>query len=125
MPLVADFFADADTREIAHACRKVDDDLKRGFRWSTLGPALETLAAQAPSPLLGVVCGAGFEDRTGLDFDYVRPRVMHAARAGMLEDRADRWRASPLGWRFLNDVIAGFLPAEGPGPRVAQGVNPA
>jgi predicted ATP-grasp superfamily ATP-dependent carboligase len=66
VPLVADFFADADTREIAHACRKVDDDLKRGFRWSTLGPALETLAAQAPSPLLGVVCGAGFEDRTGL-----------------------------------------------------------
>ena len=66
-----------------------------------------------------------FEDRTGLDFDYVRSRVMQGAREGMLEERGDRWRATPLGWRFLNDVIAGFLPAEGPVPHVAQEVNPA
>jgi oxygen-independent coproporphyrinogen-3 oxidase len=67
-----------------------------------------------------------FEDRTGLAFEHVRPRVMQEARAGMLEERADRWRATPLGWRFLNDVIAAFLPpAEGHGPRVAQEVNPA
>ena len=65
MPLVADFFADQDTRDIAHACRKLDD-LKRGFRWKTLGSALEALAETAPSPLLGVVYGAGFEDRTDL-----------------------------------------------------------
>ena len=63
MPLVADFFADDDTREIAHACRKLDD-LKRGFQWKTLEPALEALAEEAPSPPLGVICGAGFEDRT-------------------------------------------------------------
>ena len=65
MPLVADFFADDDTREIAHACRKLDG-LKRGFQWKTLEPALEALAEEAPLPPLGVVCGAGFEDRTHL-----------------------------------------------------------
>ena len=65
MPLVADFFADHDTRDIAHACRKLDD-LKRGFQWKTLRPALEALAEEAPSPLLGVLYGAGFEDRTNL-----------------------------------------------------------
>ena len=65
MPLVADFFADRDTRDIAHACRKLDD-LKRGFRWKTLAPALDALAEAAPSPLLGVVYGAGFEDRATL-----------------------------------------------------------
>jgi uncharacterized protein len=65
VPLVADFFADADTRRIAHACRKLDD-LKRGFRQKTLAPALEALALAAPSPPLGVVYGAGFEDRSPL-----------------------------------------------------------
>jgi uncharacterized protein len=65
VPLVADFFADDDTRHIAHACHKLDT-LKRGFRWKTIRPALEALVEAAPSPPLGVVCGAGFEDRTGL-----------------------------------------------------------
>ena len=65
VPLVADFFADDDTRHIAHACRKLDT-LKRGFKWKALGSALEALAGEAPSPLLGVVCGAGFEYRNHL-----------------------------------------------------------
>jgi uncharacterized protein len=65
VPLVADFFADADTRQIAHSCCKLDD-LKGGFHWKALAPALEALAETAPSPLLGVVYGAGFEDRTAL-----------------------------------------------------------
>ena len=43
VPLVADFFADDDTRHIAHACRKLDT-LKRGFKWKALGSALEALA---------------------------------------------------------------------------------
>jgi len=66
VPLVADFFADADTRRIAHSCRKVAGDLKRGFEWETLAPALAALAEAAPTPLLGVVYGAGFEDRPAL-----------------------------------------------------------
>ena len=57
VPLVADFFADDDTREIAHACRKLDG-LKPGFQWKTLEPALEALAEEAPLPPLGVICGA-------------------------------------------------------------------
>jgi predicted ATP-grasp superfamily ATP-dependent carboligase len=65
VPLVADFFADADTRLMAHACRKLED-LKRGFQWKTLEAVLAALADTAPSPPLGVVYGAGFEDRPNL-----------------------------------------------------------
>ena len=66
MPLVADVFADADTGRIAHSCLKLDGDLKHGLDWKPLAPALEALAKAAPSPLLGVVYGAGFEDRPEL-----------------------------------------------------------
>lgn len=66
VPLVADFFADADTQKMAHACRKMPGDLARGFQWKSLGPALAVLAKGAPAPVLGVVYGAGFEDRTRL-----------------------------------------------------------
>jgi uncharacterized protein len=65
VPLVTDFFADTDTQAAAHACRKLPD-LKRGMRWRSLEPALAALADDAPSPVLGVVCGAGFEDRPEL-----------------------------------------------------------
>ena len=65
VPLVADFFTDADTRQLAPSCYKLDD-LRRGFRWKSLAPALEELAVAAPTPLLGVVYGSGFEDRPGL-----------------------------------------------------------
>jgi len=64
--LVADFFADADTRETAHACRKLGGDIGRGLRWQSLGRALEALAELAPSRILGLVYGAGFEDRPEL-----------------------------------------------------------
>jgi predicted ATP-grasp superfamily ATP-dependent carboligase len=64
-PLVADFFADADTREAAHACRKLTG-LARGFRWRSLYPALCALAELAPSPVVGLVYGSGFEDRPEL-----------------------------------------------------------
>jgi uncharacterized protein len=66
VPLVADFFADADTGRIAQSCLKLDGDLKQGISWTLLAPALEALAKAAPSPLLGVVYGAGFEDRPKL-----------------------------------------------------------
>ena len=65
MPLVADFFADVDTQAAAHACHKLDD-LKRGMRWASLEPALGALADEAPCPVLGIICGAGFEDRPEL-----------------------------------------------------------
>ena len=65
-PLVADFFADTDTQAAAHACLKLDGDIRSGMRRQNLLPALRDLAALAPSPILGVVYGAGFEDRTEL-----------------------------------------------------------
>jgi predicted ATP-grasp superfamily ATP-dependent carboligase len=64
--LVADFFADADTQGLAHACRKMPGDIARGFQWRSLAPALQALAEQAPSPLLGVIYGSGLEDRPHL-----------------------------------------------------------
>jgi predicted ATP-grasp superfamily ATP-dependent carboligase len=66
IPLVADFFADADTARLAHSCLRLGGSLKDGMRWSELEPALDALAAKAPSPVLGLLYGSGFEDRTGL-----------------------------------------------------------
>jgi predicted ATP-grasp superfamily ATP-dependent carboligase len=66
IPLVADFFADADTARLAHRCVKLDGRLKDGMRWGSLEPALAALQAKAPSPVLGLVYGSGFEDRTAL-----------------------------------------------------------
>jgi uncharacterized protein len=65
-PLAADFFADTDTREAAYACRKLPGCMDRGMRAQPLRRALETLAECAPSPILGFVYGAGFEDRPEL-----------------------------------------------------------
>jgi uncharacterized protein len=66
VPLVADFFADVDTQQAARACRKHSGPLARGFQWSSLSRALESLAAESPSPILGLVYGSGFEDRPNL-----------------------------------------------------------
>jgi predicted ATP-grasp superfamily ATP-dependent carboligase len=63
VPLVADFFVDLDTQDAAHACRKLDGDIARGIEWAALSRALEALAAESPSPILGLVYGSGFEDR--------------------------------------------------------------
>ncbi|HML93524.1 ATP-grasp domain-containing protein [Methyloceanibacter sp.] len=62
VPLVVDFFADMDTQALAPALVQLPD-LARGFRWRPLEGALETLAAHAPSPPVGLVYGSGFEDR--------------------------------------------------------------
>ncbi|HVQ11088.1 MAG TPA: aldehyde oxidase, partial [Methyloceanibacter sp.] len=64
--LVADFFADTDTQQVAHACRKLAGGFERGMRWGRLGRALDALAERAPSPIAGLVYGAGFEDRPEL-----------------------------------------------------------
>lgn len=61
-----DFFADADTLRIAKACVKLAGDMRRGFRWEELAPALERLASEASTPPLGLVYGAGFEARPDL-----------------------------------------------------------
>ena len=65
-PLAADFFADTDTQGAAHACRKLAGGMDRGLREQSLLRALEALAERAPSPIVGFVYGAGFEDRPEL-----------------------------------------------------------
>jgi len=53
---------------------------------------------------------ADFEARTGLGMQRVTPALLDARRRGLLERRADGWRPSELGRRFLNDLQAIFLP---------------
>jgi uncharacterized protein len=66
VPLVADFFADADTQSLAAACRKLPGEIGRGFQWGSLSRALQALAKEAPAPVLGLVYGSGFEDHPRL-----------------------------------------------------------
>jgi putative oxygen-independent coproporphyrinogen III oxidase len=56
-----------------------------------------------------------FEARTGLPADLARPGLEKGRERGLLTS-ADgvRWRPTPLGGRFLNDVQALFLPASPP-----------
>jgi oxygen-independent coproporphyrinogen-3 oxidase len=52
-----------------------------------------------------------FEARTGLPFNRVLPSVRDAVRHRLIEqDGQRRWRATSLGYRFLNDLQACFLP---------------
>jgi len=60
-PLAADLFSDLDLRGIAEACVRIDGDLAHGLEWEPLVAALTELAASR-NPM-GIVCGAGFEDR--------------------------------------------------------------
>ncbi len=54
---------------------------------------------------------SSFTARTGLAFDRLEASLWQAQADGMLErDGVDRWRATELGFRFLNDLQARFLP---------------
>jgi putative oxygen-independent coproporphyrinogen III oxidase len=58
---------------------------------------------------------AGFEQelfaaRTGQDFTQVAPTLASLESRGLVEHRAEIWRASALGLRFLNDLVSAFLP---------------
>lgn len=65
VPLVADLFADADTRAIAADVERVPGGLSCGLRRVAVIAALEKLAARSSVPPIGVVAGPGFEDRPG------------------------------------------------------------
>ena len=51
-----------------------------------------------------------FEQVTGLSADQLRPKVQSLADRGLLSTDSDNIRATPLGRRFLDSVIAEFLP---------------
>ena len=63
-PLAADLFNDLDLQEIAEASVRIDGDLERGVERGPLINALEGLAADRDP--IGIIYGAGFEDRADL-----------------------------------------------------------
>ena len=50
-----------------------------------------------------------FPERTGVALPVLEPAVARATQRGLLEADPARFRASALGWRFLNDLQAEFL----------------
>lgn len=64
LPLVADFFADQDTAEVAHAVVRIEHGLARGMGAKRLFAACDMLA-RSRQPI-GLVYGTGFEDRPQL-----------------------------------------------------------
>lgn len=73
VPLVADFFGDQDTLNVAGAHVRLDGALAHGIEENALVRALERLSEHRRP--LGVVCGTGFEGRTQI-----------------LQRLAERWR---------------------------------
>jgi oxygen-independent coproporphyrinogen-3 oxidase len=57
----------------------------------------------------GVPAGA-FAERTGLAASAIDAALGRAEARGLLAVDHQRWRPTPLGWRFLNDLQALFLP---------------
>ncbi|MEE9141191.1 MAG: radical SAM family heme chaperone HemW [Gammaproteobacteria bacterium] len=53
---------------------------------------------------------AFFEARTGLGRSSIKSPLRAALARGLVEHDRQRWRASPLGFRFLNDLQSMFLP---------------
>ncbi len=51
-----------------------------------------------------------FETRTGVDWAAVAPALERARLDGLVENAAGCWRVTPLGGRFLNDLLERFLP---------------
>ena len=63
-PLAADLFGDLDLQDAAERSVRIEGDLESGLEWEPLAEALEALAAS--SQPIGIVCGAGFEERPQL-----------------------------------------------------------
>jgi len=51
-----------------------------------------------------------FSSRTGLPWAAVEPAVRRLIDRELIVEDGGHYRASPLGWRFLNDVLLSFLP---------------
>ena len=59
------------------------------------------------------LCAARFERATGVAFEALQPAVEQAVARGLLRPAGERcWTATTLGWRFLNDLQAIFLPRQ-------------
>jgi len=51
-----------------------------------------------------------FEQRTGLPIGGLAAALLRLRQRGLLESRGAHWRASALGFSFLNDLLTEFLP---------------
>ena len=51
---------------------------------------------------------AYFAERTGLLFKVVHETVQELQREKLLDDRSDQLRCTPLGFNYLNEVLARF-----------------
>jgi putative oxygen-independent coproporphyrinogen III oxidase len=54
-----------------------------------------------------------FEDRTGLPKAILDRALAPIAARGLVERSRDRWRATPKGFRFLNEILVELLPETG------------
>ena len=50
-----------------------------------------------------------YRQRTGLEMDSVEAKLAEGMKRGLLANRADCWRPTELGRRFLNNLQASFL----------------
>ncbi|GAC1334362.1 MAG: ATP-grasp domain-containing protein [Beijerinckiaceae bacterium] len=85
-PLVADLFGDMDTRRDAHALCVVGGSLAEGFDAKELSTAIAELERRADSPPIGLICGAGFEDRPNLLADLGRDRRLLGCLADVVAE---------------------------------------
>ena len=53
-----------------------------------------------------------FERETGLPAATVLPKLREDVERGLIAEQSGRFQATGLGFRFLNDLMAGFLPEE-------------
>jgi coproporphyrinogen III oxidase-like Fe-S oxidoreductase len=51
-----------------------------------------------------------YRRRTGLEMPSIEGKLAAAEQRGLIAARADGWRPTELGLRFLNDLQASFLP---------------
>ncbi len=93
-PLGADFFDDADTRELCAENRLVEGGLGTGFTEGNLIPALELLSAHAAP--CGLVYGAGFEDRADLLEALARRWTLFGNTPGAVRHAKDPFRLAAL-----------------------------
>jgi len=59
---------------------------------------------------------AEFEQATGQPATAILPKIAGLAAKGLMSELAGRYRPTELGFRFLNELQAGFLPDENAGP---------
>jgi oxygen-independent coproporphyrinogen-3 oxidase len=52
---------------------------------------------------------ADFQQSTGLDANTILPTLTQAKQKGLMSLNNDSWQVTPLGHRYLNDLLELFL----------------